>query len=175
MLKNKSTFVFFELENEIFAIDVIHVIQTLEMVELTPLPETPDFMKGITIFRGNILPIIDLRLKFQLNSSNKDINDGYVVVTKHTSEDKTQQVGFIVDKIIDVAEYSELDINSFPEIGSKYNVEFINGAIKREKNIAIILNIEKVLSSVEVAILKRSTKKLNLLKKQYDIDVSTSE
>ncbi len=172
MLTDKSTFVFFELEGEVFAINVMYVIQTLEMVELTPLPETPDFMKGITIFRGDILPIIDLRLKFQLNSEKKDDeeSEGYVIVTKHESEEKSQQVGFIVDKVIDVSEYSELDINSFPEIGSKYNIEFINGAIKRENDIAIILNIEKVLSSVEVAILKKSTEKLNLLKEQYGID-----
>ncbi len=171
MLTDKSTFVFFELEGEVFAINVMYVIQTLEMVELTPLPETPDFMKGITIFRGDILPIIDLRLKFQLDANVKgEDSESYVIVTKHESEEKSQQVGFVVDKVIDVSEYSELDINSFPEIGSKYNIEFINGAIKRENDIAIILNIEKVLSSVEVAILKKSTEKLNLLKEQYGID-----
>ncbi len=171
MLTDKSTFVFFELEGEIFAINVMYVIQTLEMMELTQLPETPDFMKGITIFRGDILPIIDLRLKFNLDANLKDENsESYVIVTKYESEEKAQQVGFVVDNVVDVAEYSELDINSFPEIGSKYNIEFINGAIKRENDLAIILNIEKVLSSVEVAILKKSTEKLNLLKEQYGID-----
>lgn len=166
MLTNKSTFVFFRLEKEVFAINVKHIIQTMEMTELTALPETPVFMKGITIFRGGILPVIDLRLKFQLDKLAED-NNGFIVVTKYKNNDKTQQIGFVVDKIIDVSEFSELDINDFPEIGSKYNIEFINGVIKRDEKVAIILNIQKVLSSVEVEILKRSTEKVNLLKQEF--------
>jgi len=164
-MRNISTFLFFRLEEEIFAVDVKNIIQTTEMTELTPLPETPIFMRGITIFRGNILPVIDLRLKFKLSTSN-DQNSGYIVVSKYISNEKTQQIGFVVDKIIDVAEFSEFEVTDFPEIGSKYNIEFINGVIQKKEQIAIVLNIDKILSSVEFDILKKSTEKINMSNKE---------
>lgn len=152
----KTTFLFIKLYGELFAIDVKNIVETMEMVKLTPVPETPKFMKGVTIFRGDILAVIDLRLKFKLKEAAEE-DDRYIVVTKYLSNDKLQNLGLIVDKIVDVRDLSELDINDFPEIGSRYNIEFINGIVKLNNEIAIVLNIEKILNSVEVDVIKKST------------------
>ncbi len=152
----KKTYLFFKLYGELFAIDVNSIIETMEMVDLTPVPETPNFMKGVMIFRGNILAVIDLRLKFKLEEAHAD-QDKYIVVCRYLSKNKLQNIGLIVDKIVDVKDLSELDINDFPEIGSRYNIEFINGIVKHEQQIAIILNIDKILTSVEVDVIKQST------------------
>jgi len=77
-MQNKSTYVFFQLVDEYFAIDVKNVIEIIEMQDLTKVPETPDFMKGVTVFRGNILPVIDLRLKFSL-PNKKNINESFII------------------------------------------------------------------------------------------------
>jgi len=159
---DKSTYLFFRLYGEIFAIDVKNIIETMEMAELTPVPETPDFMQGVTVFRGDILAVIDLRLKFKLKQAPEDAKK-YIIVSRYLSDDKYQNLGLIVDKIIDVKDLSELDINDFPEIGSRYNVEFINGVVKLKDEITIVLNIEKILNSVEVDMIKKSTNNLKSL------------
>jgi purine-binding chemotaxis protein CheW len=161
MPENKSTYVFFKLLDEIFALDVNNVIETTEMQELTPVPETPKFMKGVFIFRGDILPVIDLRLKFKLPEADTK-QKKYIIVVSFQNEDKNQKIGFIVDKILQVLALSELDIEQFPEIGSKYNTELINGIVKLNNDITIVLNVEKILSSVEIDIINKAESELKL-------------
>ncbi len=173
-MSDKSTYVFFRLLNEVFALDVKNVIETIEITELTPVPETPDFMKGVFIFRGNVLPVIDLRMKFQLPEADED-SKKYIIISTYESDDKQQNIGFIVDKIIDVVGLSEMDINDFPEVGSKYNTEFINGIVKHNDIITIVLNIEKILSSVEVDIINKSSSNFNLLKENEGEDENNEE
>lgn len=160
-MQNKTTFVFFKLLNEFFAIDVKNVIEIIEMQELTKVPETPAFMKGVTIFRGNILPVIDLRIKFNLKEE-EDIFKSFIIVIAYEENEKAQHIGLIVDKVFDVIALSELDINDYPEIGSRYNVEFINGIVKNKDQIIIILDVAKILSSAEIDIIKQSEKDINL-------------
>lgn len=159
---NKSTYLFFKLFGELFAINVKSIVETMEMIPLTPVPETPDFMKGVTIFRGDILAVIDLRLKFKLKEAPEDAAK-YIIVTKYFSNDKLQNLGIIVDKIVDVKDLSELDINDFPEIGSRYNIEFINGIVKLDTEISIILNIDKILNSVEADVIMKSAEEFKTL------------
>ena len=82
-------------------------------------------MKGVMIFRGNILAVIDLRLKFKLEEAHAD-QDKYIVVCRYLSKNKLQNIGLIVDKIVDVKDLSELDINDFPEIGviTSYSIHY---------------------------------------------------
>ena len=157
----KSTYILFKLSDDTFTIDVKNVIHTMELTEMTPLPKTPVFVKGITVFRGNILPVIDLRIKFNLQEET-DVSKGYIIVTKFLSNQKEQEIGLIVDQVLEVSEFSGIDIGNYPEIGSKYNIEFIDGFIKQNDEIITVLNIENILSSVEIEILKKSTEDLNL-------------
>ncbi len=93
-----------------------------------------------------------------------------MIVLTYTHDDKQQDIGLIVDKIVDVKDLSVLDINDFPDIGSKYNLEFIDGIVKHKENITIILNIEKILSSIEIDIIKKSTDDFDLLKDEKKIN-----
>ncbi len=160
-MEDKSTYILFTLSDDTFAIDVKNIIHTMEISEITPLPKTPVFVRGISIFRGNILPIIDLRIKFSLQDKNEELN-GYIVVSKFMSDDKEQEIGLVVDKVIDVLEFSEMDIGSYPELGSKYNIEFINGFVKQNDKIIMVLNIDKILSSAEIEILRKSSKDIKI-------------
>ncbi len=157
----KSTYILFKLSDDKFTIDVKNVIHTMELTEMTPLPKTPVFVKGITVFRGNILPVIDLRIKFNLQEET-DVKKGYIIVTNFISNQKKQEIGLIVDQVLEVSEFSGIDIGTYPEIGSKYNIEFIDGFIKQNDEIITVLNIENILSSVEIEILKKSTEDINI-------------
>jgi purine-binding chemotaxis protein CheW len=160
-MEDKSTFILFTLSDDTFAIDVKNIVHTMEVSDITPLPKTPVFVRGITIFRGNILPIIDLRIKFNLQD-NMNGSKGFIVVSKFMSDDKLQEIGLVVDKVLEVSEFSEMEIGTYPELGSKYNIEFINGFVRQEDKIIMVLNIEKILSSAEIEILKKNTKDITI-------------
>ncbi len=164
-MQNKTTYVFFKLLEEFFAINVNNVIEIIEMQELTKVPETPSFMKGVTIFRGNILPVIDLRIKFNLQEED-DLNKSFIIVISYEEDEKNQNIGLIVDKVFDVIALSELNINDYPEIGSRYNIEFIDGIVQNNDQIIIILNVAKILSSAEIDIINKSEQEINLLEKE---------
>ena len=161
MKEDKSTYLFFKLLDEIFGVDVKNVIETVEMQELTPIPNTPEFMKGVFVFRGHVIPVIDLREKFRLQPAPQDMRR-YIIVSNFVINEEEQTMGFIVDKLIDVVSLSEYDINDFPELGSQYNIEFVKGVVKYNDQLTIILNIEKILSSVEADIIKKATSNLDL-------------
>ncbi len=163
-MAKKLSYILFKLGNDTFAIDVLNVIQTLETEDLTPLPKTPEFVKGIMIFRGNILPVIDLRLKFNIKNT-QELNKGFIIVTKFFNNEKEQEIGLIVDSVLEVSDFDAYDIGTYPEIGSKYNLEFINGFVKQDDEIITVLNIENILSSAEIEILKKSTEKI-----EFDIE-----
>ena len=165
MKDEKSTYLFFELYDEIFAVDVNNIIETIEMQELTPIPQTPEFMKGVFVFRGQVIPVIDLRIKFKLPDAPAG-KKRYIIVSSFEVNNEQQTMGFIVDKLIDVVSMSEFDINDFPEIGSRYNVEFVKGVVKYKEQLTIILNIEKVLTSVEADIIKKVTSNIELPKQE---------
>ena len=158
-MAKKSVYILFKLNDDIFSIDVKNVIHTMEVGEMTPLPKTPEFVKGITVFRGDMLPVIDLRIKFGIQNKN---NEGFIIVTKFMSNEKEQQVGLIVDEVLEVSEFASYDIGTYPEIGSKYQIEFVDGFVKQNEDIIIVLNIENILYSVEIEILKKSTETLSL-------------
>jgi purine-binding chemotaxis protein CheW len=170
----KSTYVFFKIEQEFFAVDVQKVIEIIEIPELTIVPKSPSFLKGISLFRGKILPIIDLKQKFKL-TENYTPEKQYVIVISYTKEQKQQIIGFLIDQLIDVVKLSQLEINEFPEIGSKYNIEFIEGIVKQNENIYLILNTEKILDSAEIDIINHSSKQLNLLEKLNKTDESKKQ
>jgi purine-binding chemotaxis protein CheW len=165
MKEANSTYLFFKLYDEIFGVDVKYVIETIEMQELTPIPKTPEFMKGVFVFRGQVVPVIDLRLKFKLDPAPETMKR-YIIVSSFEINNEEQKMGFIVDKLIDVVSLSEYDINDFPEIGSKYNVEFVKGVVKYNEELTIILNIEKILTSVETDLIKKVTKEVDLPKEE---------
>mgnify|MGYP001547577600 CR=1 FL=1 len=160
-MEDKSTYILFKLSDDTFAVDVENIIHIMEMTEITPLPKSPVFVKGISIFRGNILPIIDLRLKFGLQNVSAS-SKGYIIVTNFLSDEKVQEIGLVVDKVLHVSEFSEMDIESYPELGSKCNIEFINGFLKEKEDIILVLNIDKILSSAEIQILKKETDNVNI-------------
>ncbi len=165
MKNEKSTYLFFKLYDEIFGVDVKNIIETIEMQELTPIPNTPDFMKGVFVFRGQVVPVIDLRTKFKLEEAPAN-KKRYIIISSFEINSEQQTMGFIVDKLIDVVSLSEYDISDFPEIGSKYNIEFVKGIVKYNGQLTIILNIEKILTSVEADIIKKATNNMEMTKEE---------
>ena len=158
MLQDINSYLSFQLEDEIFAINVKHVLEVLQMQKITKLPKTPKFIKGVVNFRGEILPIINTRQKFNLPSI-KDISKSVIIFLTFKRNEKELKVGAIVDTVLDVTSFKEIDIKDVPEMGSKYNLEFIYGMIKVKKDFIMILDVDKVFSTDELDIFTKTIQK----------------
>ncbi len=152
LLTNKHTFLSFRLGKEYFALSVKKVLEVLQEQKITEVPQTPEYIKGIINFRGEILPVIDTRLKF--NMSERDKSEEYVIIVLDlVINDQNIVLGAIADGVKDVFEVLEKDIKAAPEFGNNYNNDFLDGMIKVDDRFIMILSIDKVFSVEELTIL----------------------
>jgi purine-binding chemotaxis protein CheW len=117
--------------------------------KITKVPHAPDFLKGVVNLRGGVLPVIDARIKFGLESVNFTV-DTCILVLSIDINDETVTVGALVDSVSEVFEMAEKHIQPSPTIGAKYRADFIKGMIKEKDQFMMLLNIDKVFSSNEL-------------------------
>jgi purine-binding chemotaxis protein CheW len=145
----------FTLSEERFALDVANVREILEFTSVTRVPQTPEFMRGVINLRGSVVPVMDMRLKFGMSITEKSV-DTCVIVVEVSLEGETTVLGALVDSVQEVFELEPEQIEPAPRIGTKLRTEFIRGMGKRDDQFIIILDIDKVFSSDELAILNQA-------------------
>jgi purine-binding chemotaxis protein CheW len=139
----------FKLAEEVFALDVGEVREILDYTNITKVPQTPDFMKGVINLRGSVVPVVDMRLKFGMPPQERTV-DTCIIVTEISIDGETTIVGALVDSVQEVFELEPTHIEPAPRIGTRLKTEFILGMGKREERFVIILDIDKVFSSAEL-------------------------
>jgi purine-binding chemotaxis protein CheW len=132
--------VVFELGKEQFGIEISCVEGIVKMQEITPIPFAPDCMKGITSLRGAILPVIDLAKRFEM-AELPLTRDTRIVVTFIGN----RKVGMIVSAVSEVVTIDENSIEPPPPLVSTVNSEFLNGIVRFDKRLVILLNLEKII------------------------------
>ena len=140
----------FKLSDEIFALDVAKVREILEFTSITKVPQTPEFMRGVINLRGSVVPVIDLRLKFGMESTEQTINT-CIIVVEVTLEGDTTILGALADSVQEVVEMEPEQIEPAPHIGTRLNTDFIKGMGKHDENFIMILDIDRVFSEQEMA------------------------
>ncbi len=154
---SKSSYLSFKLDDEIFAISVKKVLEVLEMQKITKVPQTPDYIKGVINFRGEILPVIDTRVKFKMPDF-ENISKTVIIVLELTLKEKHVTLGAIADGVKDVLEIDTSQIRDVPELGTKYNTEFLKGMIKdEEESFIMLLDIEKVFTVEDLYLVQEAT------------------
>jgi purine-binding chemotaxis protein CheW len=141
----------FKLDGEIFAVDVAKVREILDFTPATKVPGTPDFMRGVINVRGNVVPVVDMRIKFGMSQTEKTVDTCIVVMEMMAEEDKSV-LGALVDSVQEVFELEPGQIEPPPRIGTRWRSEFIKGIGKHNNELLIILNIDMVFSSDEISI-----------------------
>jgi purine-binding chemotaxis protein CheW len=140
----------FKLRDEVFALDISKVREVLDFTDVTKVPQTPDFMRGVINLRGNVVSVVDMRLKFGLSMTEKTVNT-CVIITEIEVEGETTVVGAMADSVQEVLDLEPEQIEPPPRIGSKLNTDFIMGMGKHNEQFIMILNIDKVFSVTELA------------------------
>lgn len=140
---NKKVVVF-KIENEEYATGINQVERILEFEKITRIPDAPDFLKGVINYQGRIIPVIDLKKRFNLSVTS--INESSkIIIAKHDDGD----VGLIIDDVSQVISIEDDKLCPPPDIISGIVREYIKGIIKLEKRIIIYLDLGKILSFTE--------------------------
>jgi purine-binding chemotaxis protein CheW len=145
-----AQFLTFKLGDEVFALNIGKVREVLDFTSVTKVPQTPDFMRGVINLRGNVVPVVDMRLKFGLSQTEKTVNTCIIITEIEVDREKTV-VGAMADSVQEVLDLEPEQIEPPPRIGSKLNIESIMGMGKHNDQFIIILNIDKVFSVDELA------------------------
>ena len=143
----------FKLDEEVFAIDISKIREVLEYTTVTRVPQTPDFMCGVINLRGGVVPVVDLRLKFGMSQAEKTVNT-CIVIVEVTLDDESTVLGALVDSVQEVFELEADQIEPAPKIGTRLNTDFIQGMGKRDDQFIIILDIDKVFSTDDLAMVQ---------------------
>ena len=140
----------FSLESEEYGIGILKVKEIIGMLPITSVPRTPEFVKGVINLRGKVIPVIDLRSKFNMKSTPYNDRTCIIVVEIDAAE-STVQIGIVVDTVSEVLNIKEDEIEETPAFGTKLDTRYILGMAKQDGGVKILLNIDKVLSSDEMA------------------------
>jgi purine-binding chemotaxis protein CheW len=136
--------VIFELGEEFFGVNIAAVESIIKMQTITRMPHAPRFVEGVTNLRGKVLPVIDLRKRFDLPTREADKNSRIIVVSV-----KGMGVGMIVDGVSEVLTISDQTVERAPAIATTVDSSFIVGIAKIDQRLVILLDLDRVLSSGE--------------------------
>lgn len=134
----------FYLQNEEFAIDIQKVREVLRMTHVTPLPQSAEFIEGVINIRGEVIPVIDLRKRFQLPEKEETPQTRIIIV-----EIKDNQVGLIVDSVTEVLRLPQQSIQPPPSNVAGTRTDLIQGVGKLDDRLLIILKLDKILTTEE--------------------------
>lgn len=140
----------FTLGNEEYGIEILKVQEIRGYDRVTRIANSPDFIAGITNLRGVIVPIIDLRIKFQLDSA--EINDQTVTIVLNLRE---RVVGIVVDGVSDVLSLSAEQIKPAPDFTATLSTQYLLGLGSLDERMLILVDIEKLLNSDEMEIVEK--------------------
>ena len=153
VVSREGKYLAFTLANEEYGVDILKIKEIIGMMPITSVPQTPVFLKGVINLRGKVIPIVDLRLKFGMQSI--DYTDRTcIVVVEIAGQEENLLMGSIVDTVSEVLNIKEEEIEDAPSFGSKLKTDYILGMAKTKEGVKILLDIDKVLSSDELIVIE---------------------
>ena len=138
-------FLTFNLAEEYYGVDILKVQEIKGYTNVTKIPNTPDYLKGVLNLRGTIVPIVDLRMKFGMGVTEPTSFTVVVVVNV-----RNRVMGFLVDAVSDVLDLNAKDIQPPPEMGNTVDITFVAGIGNSNDHLVTLLDIDRVLTDDEV-------------------------
>lgn len=135
----------FRLDGEFFALDIGKVREVLDFSDITKVPQTPDYMRGVINLRGSVVPVVDLRLKFGMTQTEQTVST-CVIIAEVEIEGGKVVMGAMADAVQEVLDLETEQIEPPPRLGSRLDVDFIRGMGKHAGQFIIILDLDRVFS-----------------------------
>lgn len=143
---NSDQFLTFMLAGEEYGVDILRVQEIKGWENATEIPNTPEYIKGVMNLRGTIVPIVDLRSRFELEQIEYS-NTTVVIVLKTKTNDNEKTIGFVVDAVSDVYNVNEEQLKPSPDFGNAVSTEFVKGLATVDEKMVILLDIDHLIDA----------------------------
>jgi purine-binding chemotaxis protein CheW len=151
-LEMDTQYLTFILRDELFAVNINKVREVIEFTTVNSIPGMPPYMRGVINLRGSVVPVMDMRAKFGMGETVKGV-DTCVVITEIVTGEETIVLGALTDAVQEVFDLLPDQIEPPPKIGTSIDTSFIKGMGKKGEDFVILLDIDKVFTSEEMAAL----------------------
>jgi purine-binding chemotaxis protein CheW len=141
----------FRLASEEYGIEILKVVEIIKIMEITAVPRTPEFVRGVINLRGKVIPVVELRRKFHMETQEDTAETCIIVVSASIPQGGVVQMGILVDTVSEVLDIQASEIEPPPQFGSAIDTNFIQGMAKIKGAVKILIDIDKVLTSQELA------------------------
>jgi len=148
--EREGKYLTFTLANEDYGLEILKVREIIGLMDITAIPQTPAYVKGVINLRGKVIPVIDLRLKFGLPPMEYGERTCIIVVEVRTAT-ASIQMGVVVDTVSEVLNINGADIEPAPSFGTRVDTRYILGIAKARGAIKILLDIDQVVGPRELA------------------------
>lgn len=135
----------FTLANEEYGLEILKVREIIGMMDITSVPQTPHFVKGVVNLRGKVIPVLDMRLRFNLEPRPYDERT-CIVVVEVRNHDSSIQMGLVVDTVSEVVNVTLDDMEMTPSLGVDVDTNYILGMAKMKGSVKILLDIDRVVT-----------------------------
>lgn len=140
----------FKLGDELYALDVSQVREILDFTTITKVPRSPSFMRGVINVRGTVVPVVDLRLKFDMTPVDRTV-DTRIVVVEVADQNEVMVIGALADSVHNVVDIASDQIEPTPKVGTQFDADFIRGIGKQQDAFIIMLDINRIFSAEDIA------------------------
>ncbi|VAW69656.1 Positive regulator of CheA protein activity (CheW) [hydrothermal vent metagenome] len=134
----------YRLNEEIYGINVMLVQEVLRVTDIAPVPGAPSYVIGIINLRGNVVTVIDTRMRFGLPPKEMDDSTRIVII-----EAENQTVGIVVDSVSEVVDIYGHEIETAPNVGNDETARYIEGVVSRDEELLILVDLNKLLTDEE--------------------------
>ena len=148
--EKEGKYLTFTLAEEEYGIGILKIKEIIGMMAITTVPQTPDFVKGVINLRGKVIPVVDLRLRFGMGEIDYTERT-CIIVVEIKGQSGVVLIGIVVDSVSEVLNIKGEEIEDTPTFGTKLNTEYILGMAKMDGTVKILLDIDRVLRSEEIA------------------------
>ncbi len=138
----------FKLASEEYGLEILKVREINGLMDITAIPRTPKFIRGVINLRGKVIPVVDLRAKFGLEAT-EDTEETCIIVVDVARDNDAVQIGILVDTVSEVLDIGAEDIEDAPSFGAGVDTDFILGMGKIGQKVVMLLDVDKVLTRME--------------------------
>jgi purine-binding chemotaxis protein CheW len=155
MTEREGKYLTFTLAGEEYGIGILKIKEIIGMMPITSVPQTPEFVKGVINLRGKVIPVVDLRLRFGMEAIDYTERT-CIIVVEISGKGDTVLIGIVVDSVSEVLNIKGEDVEDTPTFGAKLDTDYILGMAKMEGGVKILLDIDRVLTAEEIAVLEKA-------------------
>ena len=145
LLDKEGKYLTFALEPEEYGLEILKVREIIGYMDITAVPQTPHYVKGVINLRGQVIPVVDLRAKFGMETAEAT-DQTCIIVVEITQENRNFNTGIIVDHVQEVLDITANEIEPAPQFGASVDTNFILGMGKIGNSVKILLDIDRVLA-----------------------------